>query len=69
MDLILLLAHTGHGHGVDGGAVALGAIGVAALVVPLVVLAGVGRAFWRASKRDEAERLRQPPAAGSPPPP
>ena len=39
----------------DGGAVALGAIAVAAMVVPLVVLAGIGRVFWRSYKRDQEQ--------------
>jgi hypothetical protein len=56
MELVLLLAHAGHGHGVDGGAVALGAIAIAAMVVPFLILGGIGRVFWRAWKRDEAER-------------
>jgi uncharacterized membrane protein YhiD involved in acid resistance len=44
-----LFAHAGvHVH---GGA-ELAAVAVAALVIPLIVLAVVGRMFWRAAKRD-----------------
>jgi hypothetical protein len=47
-----VLAHAGPGleHGSE---VALAAVAIAAMVIPLVVLAFIGRAFWRASKRDE----------------
>ena len=48
-----ILAHAGHGHGPGGGEVA--AIAVAAMVIPLVVLVVIGRAFWRAAKRDSEE--------------
>jgi hypothetical protein len=57
--IILLLAHAGHGHG-PGGAV-LAAIAIAAMVIPLVVLGFIGRAFWRAAKRDSEQ---QPPLGG-----
>jgi hypothetical protein len=51
-----ILAHAGHGHG--PGAAALAAIAVAAMVIPLVVLAVIGRAFWRAAKRDSEKQSR-----------
>jgi hypothetical protein len=57
MSLLVLLAplaHAGHAHE-SGGAAALAAIGLAAMIIPLVVLAFIGRAFWRASKRDSEE--------------
>jgi hypothetical protein len=53
-----LLAHGGHPV-YDHPAMA--AIAIAAIVVPLIVLAVIGRIFWRASK--EEERGRKPPAA------
>jgi hypothetical protein len=51
-----LLAHGGHPI-YDHPAMA--AIAVAAMVIPLIVLAVIGRVFWRAAKQDERER---PPA-------
>jgi hypothetical protein len=50
---LLELAHGGHAH---GNTAPLAAIAIAAMVIPLVVLGFIGRAFWRSSKRDEAER-------------
>jgi hypothetical protein len=50
MELLLLLAHGGHAH--EGNYAALLPIMLAALIVPLIVLAVVGRAFYRSSKRD-----------------
>jgi hypothetical protein len=47
-----LLAHAGPG--VDHGAeLALAAVAIAGMVIPLIVLAFIGRVFWRASKRDD----------------
>jgi ABC-type glycerol-3-phosphate transport system permease component len=46
-----VLAHSGHGH--EDGAAALAAIGVAAIVIPLIVLVVVGRLFLRAARRDD----------------
>jgi hypothetical protein len=47
-----LLAHAGaHGH----GSAALAAIAIAAMVIPLVVLGFIGRAFWRSAKREQEE--------------
>lgn len=51
-----LLAHGGHPL-YDHPAMA--AIAVAAMVIPMIVLAVIGRIFWRASKEDEREH---PPA-------
>jgi hypothetical protein len=51
-----LLAHSGHPV-YDHPAMA--AIAIAAMVIPFVVLAVIGRIFWRASKDDEQE---SPPA-------
>jgi hypothetical protein len=51
--LVAPLAHAGHGH--DPGAPELVAIAIAAMVIPLVVLGLIGRAFWRAAKRDSEE--------------
>jgi len=50
-----LLAHAGPGleHGSE---VALAAIAIAAMVIPLIVLVFVARAFLRAAKRDERAR-------------
>ena len=53
LELALTLAHAGHTH--DANLAPLAAIIVAAMVVPLIALALIGRAFYRASKRD-AER-------------
>jgi hypothetical protein len=48
-----LLAHAGpHGHGPSA---ALAAIAIAAMVIPLVVLGFIGRAFWRSAKREQEE--------------
>jgi hypothetical protein len=47
-----------------GGAAALDAIVVAAMVVPIPVLGVICWIFWRAKQREDAEReatLRQPP--------
>jgi hypothetical protein len=51
--LSTILAHAGHGHG-PGGA-ELAAIALAAMIIPLIVLVFIGRAFWRAAKRDSEE--------------
>jgi hypothetical protein len=50
-----LIAHAAPGGG-HAGEVALAAISIAAMVIPLIVLVFVGRAFWRAAKRDEEAR-------------
>ena len=50
LTVLLPLAHAGHAHGAGGAEMA--AIGVAAMVIPMVVLVFVGRMFWRAAKRD-----------------
>ena len=47
----VLIAHGG-GVGHEAGEAALVALGIAALVIPLVVLVFVGRIFLRAAKRD-----------------
>ena len=46
-----VLAHAGHGH--EDGSSALAAIGVLAMVIPLIVLVVVARMFLRASRQDE----------------
>ena len=51
---LTIVAHAGHAHE-SGGAAALAAIGLAAMIIPLVVLGFIGRAFWRAAKRDAEE--------------
>jgi membrane protein DedA with SNARE-associated domain len=50
MALLVLIAHAGHDH--PGNIEALAPILVAAIVVPLIVLAVVARVFWRAAQRD-----------------
>ncbi|HZG48693.1 MAG TPA: hypothetical protein VEY90_04165 [Thermoleophilaceae bacterium] len=54
--MLELLAHGGHPI-YDHPAMA--AIAVAAMVIPLIVLAVIGRVFWRAAKQDEQD---PPPA-------
>jgi cbb3-type cytochrome oxidase subunit 3 len=44
-----------------GGAAALDGIIVAAMVIPLLVLAVICWIFWKAAKREEAEREVTPP--------
>jgi hypothetical protein len=51
------LAHAGHG--IHGPAWALAAIAIAAMVIPMIVLAYVGRVFVRAAKRDEEAHLHE----------
>jgi hypothetical protein len=58
------LAHTSPGLG-HGSEVALAVVGVAAIVIPLIVLAVVGRAFWRAAERDEERSRSAPPPSAS----
>ena len=56
---LLLLAHGGEGAAHShAGEIGLAVIAIAAMVIPLVVLAFIGRAFWRAAKRDD-EQARQ----------
>ncbi len=50
---LFLVAHGGGGGHSHAGEIGLAAIAIAAMVIPLVVLALIGRAFWRAAKRDE----------------
>jgi cbb3-type cytochrome oxidase subunit 3 len=50
-----LLAHAGEVHGEP---LALAAIAIAAMVIPLIVLGFVARAFWRAAKRDAEREAR-----------
>jgi hypothetical protein len=43
----------------DGqGSLAISIVALIGMIVPLIVLAFVCRIFWRAHKRDEAERRR-----------
>ena len=46
-----ILAHGG-GVGHEAGEAAMAAIAVAAMVIPLLAIALIGRAFYRAAKRD-----------------
>lgn len=48
---ITVLAHGGHGH--EGGAAALAAIAIGAMIIPFIVLVVVGRLFLKAARRDE----------------
>ena len=47
------IAHGADGYTHHAGEIALTAIAIAAMVIPLLILAFVGRAFWRSSHRDE----------------
>jgi hypothetical protein len=51
---LALIAHAGHGH--PGNLEALAPILVAAIIVPLIVLAVVARVFWLAAKREREPR-------------
>jgi uncharacterized membrane protein len=65
--LVPLVAHAGPG--VDhAGEIALAAVAIAAMVIPLIVLGFMGRVFWRAAKRDEeAARSSEPPRGAADP--